>query len=269
MRAREHRWGAEIQTSTSYISWHNQSELWDNVCLLTKGKRLINGAIWPKKTNKEWFKFKSLNIWSFFFFNWTFIGLKSCEMQPYLLMPACTYTRVWRRPVCLCALTFMFHCVCRTVRFTLDWLLVNHALQTEQQISGLRCWQPTQHERDKQDVNTFIHSPVQDMIHTLRRSGLDTSDLKPHSEALTLNTHIWVESAHTGWELFGSLSCLVCKPAKKKSEFSAAKCFFKNTLKKYLGLNWDSGFFAETPSGGTKTVPVCVMGKMWTGGSES
>lgn len=182
MRAREHRWGAEIQTSTSYISWHNQSELWDNVCLLTKGKRLINGAIWPKKTNKEWFKFKSLNIWSFFFFfNWTFIGLKSCEMQPYLLMPACTYTRVWRRPVCLCALTFMFHCVCRTVRFTLDWLLVNHALQTEQQISGLRCWQPTQHERDKQDVNTFIHSPVQDMIHTLRRSGLDTSDLKPHS----------------------------------------------------------------------------------------
>lgn len=124
------------------------------------------------------------NPWTseaFFFFNWTFIGLKSCEMQPYLLMPACTYTRVWRRPVCLCALTFMFHCVCRTVRFTLDWLLVNHALQTEQQISGLRCWQPTQHERDKQDVNTFIHSPVQDMIHTLRRSGLDTSDLKPHS----------------------------------------------------------------------------------------
>lgn len=56
---------AEIPTS--YISWHNQSELWDNVCLLTKGKRLINGAIWPKEPNKEWFKFKSLNIWSFFF----------------------------------------------------------------------------------------------------------------------------------------------------------------------------------------------------------
>lgn len=50
-------------------------------------------------------------------------------------------------------------------------------------------------------VNAFIHSPVQDLIHTQQWSSLDTSDLKPHSEAgeaLTLNTHIWVESAHTG-----------------------------------------------------------------------
>lgn len=170
-----------------------------------------------KKTNKD----SNSNPWTseaFFFFNWTFIGLKSSEMQPYLLMSACTYTRVWRRPVCLCVLTFMFHCVCRTVRFTLDWLLVNHALQTEQQISGLRCWQPTQHERDKQDVNTFTCAGHDSHTAAVWFGHFwpETSQWKPNAEALTLNTHIWVESAHAGWELFGSLSCLVCNPAKKK-----------------------------------------------------
>lgn len=169
----------EVPTSTSYISWHNQSELWDNVCLLTKGKRLINGPIWPKNPNKEWCKL-SLNIWSFFFFLLDFYWTEELWNAA---LPSDVSMHMTHTHRCV---TFMFHRVCRSVRFTLDWLLVNHTLQTEQQISGLRRWQPTQHERDKQDVNTFIHSPVQALIHTLRRSGLDTFDLKPHSGNLMM-----------------------------------------------------------------------------------